>query len=243
MKISGVDIRPGNIIEYEGGIWRAVKIQHTQPGKGGAYMQVEMKNLIDGRKTNVRFRSAETVERVRLDTKDFQFLFADGDTLTFMDKETYEQTTLPRDLLGDAAAFLQDGMDVSWSAAYIRRLLAQYVEDRAVDVVITFDERGVSLHPNHRAVYDGARLWAETHPQRLWTLDTLTWRTKFAGPVSAVLQRWSASDWVVLASWRAYATSLAAMWQHRTQLVWFRYLYMACSSYMQANRLTMVQGG
>ena len=57
MKISGVDIRPGNIIEYEGGIWRAVKIQHTQPGKGGAYMQVEMKNLIDGRKTNVRFRS------------------------------------------------------------------------------------------------------------------------------------------------------------------------------------------
>src|SRR6478752_3739724 len=112
MKISGVDIRPGNIIEYEGGIWRAVKIQHTQPGKGGAYMQVEMKNLRDGRKNNVRFRSAETVERVRLDTKDFQFLFGDGDQLTFMDKETYDQTTLPRDLLGDAAAFLQDGMDV-----------------------------------------------------------------------------------------------------------------------------------
>ncbi len=93
MKISGVDIRPGNIIEYEGGIWRAVKIQHTQPGKGGAYMQVEMKNLIDGRKNNVRFRSAETVERVRLDTKDFQFLFADGDMLTFMDKDSYEQIT------------------------------------------------------------------------------------------------------------------------------------------------------
>src|SRR3546814_14288883 len=75
-------------------------------------MQVEMKNLIDGRKTNVRFRSAETVERVLLDTKDFQFLFADGDMLTFMDKDTYEQITLPTDLLGNAAAFLQDGMDV-----------------------------------------------------------------------------------------------------------------------------------
>src|SRR5947209_11141607 len=112
MKISGVDIRPGNIIEYEGGIWRAVKIQHTQPGKGGAYMQVELKNLIDGRKNNVRFRSAETVERVRLDTKDFQFLYRDGDMLTFMDKENYEQISLPADLLGDAAAFLQDGMDV-----------------------------------------------------------------------------------------------------------------------------------
>lgn len=113
MKISGVEIRPGNIIEYEGGIWRAVKIQHTQPGKGGAYMQVELKNLRDGRKNNVRFRSAETVERIRLDQKDFQYLYAEGDNLVFMDKETYEQVTLPTDLLGDAAAFLQDGMDVT----------------------------------------------------------------------------------------------------------------------------------
>ncbi len=112
MKISGVDIRPGNIIEYEGGIWRAVKIQHTQPGKGGAYMQVELKNLIDGRKNNVRFRSAETVERVRLDTKDFQFLYHDGDALVFMDKDSYEQVSLPEDLIGEPAAFLQDGMDV-----------------------------------------------------------------------------------------------------------------------------------
>jgi elongation factor P len=112
MKISGVDIRPGNIIEYEGGIWRAVKIQHTQPGKGGAYMQVELKNLIDGRKNNVRFRSAETVERVRLDTKDFQYLYAEGSDLVFMDKESYEQVHLPKDLIGEPAAFLQDGMDV-----------------------------------------------------------------------------------------------------------------------------------
>jgi len=112
MKINAVEIRPGNILEYEGGLWRAVKIQHTQPGKGGAYMQVEMKNLIDGRKNNVRFRSAETLEKVRLDTKDFQFLFADGDALTFMDKESYDQVTLDRGILGDAAAFLQDGMDV-----------------------------------------------------------------------------------------------------------------------------------
>ena len=112
MKINAVEIRPGNILEYEGGLWRAVKIQHTQPGKGGAYMQVEMKNLIDGRKNNVRFRSAETLEKVRLDTKDFQFLFAEGDTLTFMDKETYEQVSLDSGILGDAAAFLQAGMDV-----------------------------------------------------------------------------------------------------------------------------------
>jgi elongation factor P len=126
MKISGVEIRPGNIIEYEGGIWRAVKIQHTQPGKGGAYMQVELKNLRDGRKNNVRFRSAETVERVRLDQKDFQYLYAEGDNLVFMDKETYDQVTLPSDLLGDAAAFLQDGMDV----------VMEMYEDEALSVAL-----------------------------------------------------------------------------------------------------------
>ena len=107
MKISGVDIRPGNILEYEKGIWKVAKTQHTQPGKGGAFMQVEMKNLIDGRKTNVRFRSADTVERVRLDTKDFQFLYADGDALVFMDQDTYETINLPPDFLAYAAPFRQ----------------------------------------------------------------------------------------------------------------------------------------
>ena len=138
MKISGVDIRPGNIIEYEGGIWRAVKIQHTQPGKGGAYMQVEMKNLIDGRKTNVRFRSAETVERVRLDTKDFQFLFHDGDMLVFMDKDNYEQVSLAEDLIGDPAAFLQDGMDVVMEL-YDERPLSVQLPDTIEATIVEAD--------------------------------------------------------------------------------------------------------
>jgi elongation factor P len=135
MKISGVDIRPGNIIEYEGGIWRAVKIQHTQPGKGGAYMQVEMKNLIDGRKTNVRFRSAETVERVRLDTKDFQFLFHDGDMLTFMDKDNYEQISLPADLLGEAGDCPQDAMDVVMELNNERPIIVQLPDQFAATIV------------------------------------------------------------------------------------------------------------
>jgi elongation factor P len=138
MKISGVDIRPGNIIEYEGGIWRAVKIQHTQPGKGGAYMQVEMKNLIDGRKTNVRFRSAETVERVRLDTKDFQFLYHDGDMLVFMDKENYEQVSLPQDLIGEPAAFLQDGMDVVMEL-YDERAISVQLPDQVEATIVEAD--------------------------------------------------------------------------------------------------------
>jgi elongation factor P len=113
MKISGNDIRPGNVIQHKGGLWVAVKTQHTQPGKGGAYMQVELKNLRDGTKLNERFRSSETVERVRLDQKSYQFLYENGPMLTLMDSETYEQVEVPRDLVGDRAAFLQDGMEIT----------------------------------------------------------------------------------------------------------------------------------
>jgi len=113
MKINGNAIRPGNVIEHKGRLWRAVKIQHTQPGKGGAYLQVELKDIRDGTKLNERFRASEDVERVRLDQKDFQFLFADDDMLTFMDLETYDQMSLAKDLVGEPVAFLQDGMTVT----------------------------------------------------------------------------------------------------------------------------------
>lgn len=113
MKISGNAIRPGNVIEHKNRLWRAVKIQHTQPGKGGAYLQVELKDIRDGTKLNERFRSSEDVERVRLDQKDYQFLFADGDMLTFMDNDTYEQITVNKDLVGEPVVFLQEGMTVT----------------------------------------------------------------------------------------------------------------------------------
>ena len=113
MKINGNAIRPGNVIEHKSRLWRAVKIQHTQPGKGGAYLQVELRDIRDGTKLNERFRSSETVERVRLDQKDYQFLFADGDMLTFMDSETYDQVSLAADLVGEPMPFLQEGMTVT----------------------------------------------------------------------------------------------------------------------------------
>jgi len=116
MKISGNAVKVGNVIEHEGKLWVAVKTQHTQPGKGGAYMQVELKSLIEGTKTNVRFRSAEQVERVFLDAQPYQYLYAEGDDLIFMDQQTYEQISLSRDFVGDAADFLQDGMVVNVSS-------------------------------------------------------------------------------------------------------------------------------
>ncbi|WP_259782769.1 elongation factor P [Aestuariispira ectoiniformans] len=114
MKIDGNAIRPGNVIEHNGRLWRAVKTQHVKPGKGGAFLQVELKDIRDGTKLNERFRSSETIERVRLEQKDYQFLFADGEDYTFMDQETYDQITLNVDLVGEEQAkFLQDGMVVT----------------------------------------------------------------------------------------------------------------------------------
>ena len=72
MKIDGNEIRPGNVIEHQGRLWRAVKTQHVKPGKGGAYMQVELKDVRSGTKLNERFRASETVERARLDQKNYQ---------------------------------------------------------------------------------------------------------------------------------------------------------------------------
>ena len=113
MKINGNEIRPGNVIQHKGALWVAVKTQTVKPGKGPAYAQVELKNAIDGTKLNERFRSSETVERVRLEQKDYQFLFAEGDMLTFMDLDTYDQIEILRDFLEERAAFLQDGMKVT----------------------------------------------------------------------------------------------------------------------------------
>ena len=125
-----------------------------------------MKNLIDGRKTNVRFRSADTVERVRLDTKDFQFLYAEGDDLIFMDVETYDQITLPSDLLGDAAAFLQDGMTVlleMWEERPISVQLPEQVEATIVeaDAVVKGQTASSSYKP---AILDnGVRVMVPPH--------------------------------------------------------------------------------
>lgn len=113
MKINGNEIRPGNVIEHDGGLWVAVKTAHVKPGKGGAFAQVELKNLIDGTKLNERFRSSETVERIRLEQKDYQYLYAEGEMLVFMDNETYEQLELQQAFVGERSAFLQDGMMVT----------------------------------------------------------------------------------------------------------------------------------
>lgn len=112
-KINGNEIRVGNVIMHQDKLWVAVKTDHVKPGKGGAFAQVELKSIIGNTKLNERFRAAETVERVSLEQKDFQFLYEQGDMLVFMDMESYEQIELEKEFVGERAAFLQDGMTVT----------------------------------------------------------------------------------------------------------------------------------
>ena len=139
-KINGNEIRPGNVLEHNDGLWSAVKVDHVKPGKGGAFAQVELKNLRTGSKLNERFRSADKVEKVRLEQKDQQFLYENDGMLVFMDTETYDQIELPVDILGDRRPFLQDGMTAviefyeseALSASLPQKVICKVVETEPV---------------------------------------------------------------------------------------------------------------
>ena len=113
MKVPVNSIKAGNVIEHNGRLWVASKVQHINPGKGGAFVAIEAKALREGNKLQERFRSGETIERVHIDERECTYLFKDETGYTFMDKETFEQLTVPGDVLDDEQArFLQDGMEV-----------------------------------------------------------------------------------------------------------------------------------
>ena len=101
MKIEGNQIKSGNILDINNKLWKVTKTQHTQPGKGGAYIQAELKEIINGTKMNSRFRSSETIERAILDEKEYTYLFKSDEKYTFMDNITYEQIEIGQDIIND----------------------------------------------------------------------------------------------------------------------------------------------
>ncbi|MDX1401207.1 MAG: elongation factor P [Kiloniellales bacterium] len=166
MKINGNAIRPGNVVEHKGRLWRAMRIQHTQPGKGGAYLQVELRDIRDGTKLNERFRASESVERVRLDQRDFQYLYAEGEMLTFMDNETYDQVTVNRDLVGDPVVFLQDGMTVtieSYEGDPIAVILPDTVAMEVVEADAVVKGQTASSSYKPAVLENGARILVPPH--------------------------------------------------------------------------------
>ena len=113
MKVNANSLRIGNVIEYQNGLWIVVKREHVKPGKGGAYIQAELKHITNGTKTNTRFQSSEDVEKAHLEMKKFQYQYMDGDDLVVMDMENFESLNFNKELLGEALPFLQDEMEVT----------------------------------------------------------------------------------------------------------------------------------
>ena len=114
-KVAAITLRPGNVIDRDGDgrLWLITGYEIMQPGKGSAVIQIEMRDVRAGNKDNVRYRTQETLERVRLDQHKMQYLYNDGgDVYTFMNKETFDQIEVNKEIIGDQAKWLQDGMDV-----------------------------------------------------------------------------------------------------------------------------------
>ena len=106
--ISAGDFRNGITIELEGNVFQIIEFQHVKPGKGAAFVRTKLKNIKNGGVVEKTFRPTEKCPQARIDRKDMQYLYADGDMYNFMDVETYEQIALSKDEIGDALKFVKE---------------------------------------------------------------------------------------------------------------------------------------
>lgn len=113
MKAQANQIRPGWVIEHQGKQWSVLKINILQPGKGSAFIQVEMRDIASGNKTNERWRTADTIEKLMVEEQEVQYLYEEADNFIFMNKESFEQFSLSKESIGDSSIFLKESMDVN----------------------------------------------------------------------------------------------------------------------------------
>ena len=138
MRVNGNTIKPGNIIEHKNSLWIAVKTNHVKPGKGGAFAQIELRNLKDGTKLNERFRASENVEKVIVEEVPHVFLYKENKNFIFMNNHTFEQISITQEMIGEEAAFLQDGMSVIINI-YNETPVAVNMPDSCVEEVVEAD--------------------------------------------------------------------------------------------------------
>ncbi|MDR0968569.1 MAG: elongation factor P [Holosporaceae bacterium] len=166
MKISANELRIGSLIEHKGKLWTVCKLQHVKPGKGGAYVQAELKEIKNGTKLNERFRSDESLEKVRLDEEEHQFLYREGDVFTFMNMSTFDQLQIGKEAIGDAAAFLQDNMVVKVSS-YEGEIIGIVLPDTVVMEVVEADAvvKGQTASASYKpaVLENGARILVPPH--------------------------------------------------------------------------------
>jgi len=113
MKVAANTLRKGMVVEYNEKLWVVLSNDIRTPGKGASVAQVVMRDIMSGTKTDIRFATQDMVERARVEEMEYQFLFANENEYTFMNNENYEQIVVNKDLIGDPAIFLQDGMIVT----------------------------------------------------------------------------------------------------------------------------------
>jgi len=106
------EFRNGLVMQIDGELWSIVEFQHVKPGKGGAFVRTKIKNVKTGRVLEKTFRSGDKVDDVRLEKRPYQFLYRDGADFHFMNSATFEQITVPDEVIGSAADFLKDNLDV-----------------------------------------------------------------------------------------------------------------------------------
>src|ERR1700674_788166 len=108
-------LRKGNIVDLEGRLYVVLSAESIHPGKGTPVTQLDMRRISDGVKVSERYRTTEQVERAYVEDREYQFLYRDGDGYHFMNSETYDQVTVPQDIIGDQVAYLAEGMKVMLS--------------------------------------------------------------------------------------------------------------------------------
>ncbi|MBL4590209.1 MAG: elongation factor P [Alphaproteobacteria bacterium] len=135
MKVNANTLKPGNVIEHNGKLFSIIKGEISQPGKGGAFVNMTMRDIKNGNKDVQRFRTQEGIEKVRLEQDDYQYLYPEGDQFTFMHLGTYEQINIDADLIGEPAKFLQDGMTVVVES-YDEKPLSVKLPDTVIGLIV-----------------------------------------------------------------------------------------------------------
>ena len=141
MKVGVNSIKKGNVIILDGVLHEVIDYYTTQPGKGGAYAQIKLRNFNSGAQFEKRFRTSESLEKAHLDDKEVQYLYSDGEDFHFMDNESYEQFTLSPDMLGDKVNFMIENMNIMVKFHDTKPLTVDL--PLAVVLKVTYTEPGV----------------------------------------------------------------------------------------------------
>ncbi|KAL2940711.1 Elongation factor P [Bienertia sinuspersici] len=153
LKVAGSEVRTGNILQRKGRIFQVLKAQHTQHGRGGASIQLELRDVDTGNKVTERFRTDEPIERVYVEEKSFQYLYSEGDIIVLTDSETFEQVEVTKELFGKAAVYLKEDMTVRVQY-YDGRPMSATVPYRVTCTVVEAQApmKGLSVNPQYKKV-------------------------------------------------------------------------------------------